>query len=68
MRTSANFSRLLNADAIVARSGYAHPPDWEKFRGFYRNQELTNCLEVFSQEGFEGDEAIFLLNWIGGES
>jgi hypothetical protein len=68
MRTSTSFSPVLNADAIVAHSGYAHPPEWERFREFYRNQELTNCLEILSQKGFSSDSAIFLLSLAGGEA
>ncbi len=68
MRTLASLNDVLNANAIVARSGYAHPPDWEKFREFYRNQELTSCLELLSQKGFSNDSAIFLLALAGGEA
>ncbi len=68
MRTSASFSRVPNADAIVAHSGYAHLPEWERFRNFYRDRELTNCLEILSQKGFSSNSAIFILSLAGGEA
>ncbi len=67
MRTSASFSRVPNADAIVAHSGYKHAPEWGRFRDSYRDQELTNCLEILSQKGFSGNSAIFILSLAGGE-
>jgi hypothetical protein len=40
---------------------------WESdFISLYRDRELTNCLEILSEKGFEGDDVIFLLNLIGG--
>jgi hypothetical protein len=67
MPTSVSLNYVLNANAIVAPSGYAHPPEWERFRNFYRNQELTNCLEILGEKGFSGDSGIFLLALAGGE-
>jgi hypothetical protein len=67
MRTSPSLNYVLNANAIVARSGYTHPPEGERFREFYRNQELTNCLEMLSDRGFSGNSEIFLLSLVGGE-
>jgi hypothetical protein len=68
MRTLANLNYVLEANAIVAHSGYAHPPEWERFRNFYRDRELTNCLEILSEKGFSGDSAVFFLALAGGEA
>ncbi len=68
MPTSVSLNYVLNANAIVAPSGYAHPPEWERFRNFYRDRELTNCLEILSQKGFSSNSAIFILSLAGGEA
>jgi hypothetical protein len=40
---------------------------WEsELKSLFQLHQLTNCLEILSEKGFEGDDAIFLLNLIGG--
>ena len=38
----------------------------EEFWKFYRDRELTNCLDFLEQLGFSGDLAVFVLALVGG--
>jgi hypothetical protein len=41
-----------------------HPLVLLKF--FHKQKRLTDCLELLTQCGFQGDEAIFILSNMGG--